>query len=109
MHRRGSALIGVYLLLAFSAASCTGSDETTAFVMCQQYVKDRLRAPATADFPLTEYSTRKLSPVQFEIRSYVDSENGFGAKIRARWTCRVKSLDSSGDSWELIDIQFDRT
>lgn len=78
----------------------TGPDSIGAEVMCEQFVKDRLKAPATAEFP-------KPSTVQdgltFTVTGAVDAENSFGAKVRTRYVCQVTS-DTAGATWTLNSL-----
>ena len=81
-------------------------DAFGAFVICQHFVKDRLKSPATAVFPLsTDTQTDHLSTVQFRNHAYVDSQNGFGANIRTHYTCTVSS--TGGENWHLDDLTTD--
>lgn len=103
-------VIGVWAAITvFPAGSSTPKtphtpDAFDAYYMCQQFVTDRLKSPATAVFPLsTDTQTDKLSTVQFRNIAYVDSQNGFGANIRTHYTCTV--TNTGGDSWHLDDLQ----
>lgn len=86
------------------AGTDTATD-TEAFVMCQQFVRDRLKAPASAGFPLSYEATITGGPTLWTVRSHVDSENSFGAQIRTRFTCSVNY--EGGDRWELRNLVFD--
>jgi hypothetical protein len=93
------------LAAACSGAGDSGPDEISAYVMCQDFVEDRLKAPSTADFPqLSDWTATKTGPDQWRIRSYVDAENSFGAAIRSRFVCEVRYVGN--DRWRLIDLQF---
>lgn len=79
-----------------------------AFVMCKQFVTDRLKAPATAVFPTygdDGTQTDQLSSVQFRARAYVDSQNDFGANVRTHYTCTISS--TGGKNWQLDDLKID--
>lgn len=82
-------------------------DSAAAWVMCQRFVEDRLRAPATAEYP-SPYSqyTKQVSASRnvFEVSAYVDSENGFGAFIRNDFVCRVRY--EGDESWRLESLEF---
>jgi len=66
-------------------------DRLDAWIVCQDFVLERLTAPATADFP-TGYAdfTSVLSDERFRVESYVDAENSFGAFIRTDFVCVVR-------------------
>lgn len=79
-----------------------------AFVMCKQFVTDRLKAPATAVFPTygdDGTQTDQVSSVQFRARGYVDSQNSFGANVRTHYTCTISS--TGGKNWHLDDLKTD--
>jgi hypothetical protein len=68
---------------------------------CEGWVKDKLKAPATADFGgaaevvTDDPSDPALEPA-FTITGVVDAQNGFGANVRSTWTC---SIHTSGTQW----------
>lgn len=78
---------------------------TAASVECQDYVRNQLKAPATADFALPVETQRNGNT--FRIASYVDAENGFGAKIRSNYDCVVQwngqKIDHS-QNWNLLSL-----
>lgn len=88
------------------AASDAKRDGSTAGFVCQDAVRDRLKAPAGAEFQAPRHSEIvTLAPGRYQIRSYVDAQNSFGAKIRTAYTCtaeksgagfRVMKLDIAG-------------
>jgi hypothetical protein len=79
-------------------------DSAAAFVMCKKFVGDRLKAPATADFAsILSSTTRTLASDKYEVTSYVDSQNGFGAQIRTHYVCTVAAIGN--DQWRLINLE----
>ncbi|GAA1913099.1 hypothetical protein J2S63_003223 [Marmoricola bigeumensis] len=76
---------------------CSGGDDSGggsgdsygAESACKDWVEDQLKSPSTADFGDVEVS----GSGPWTVTGYVDAENGFGANIRADWTCDVR-LDS---------------
>jgi hypothetical protein len=87
-------------------------DEGEAFVMSQSFVKDRLKAPSTADFPWAANSDgvrivkTKDNPCTYVVTSYVDARNSFGAKLRTRYVATLHNVNNT-DQWHLDDIQMD--
>lgn len=75
-------LVAVLLLLDYN------SGENKARRACHDYVEASLKAPSTASF--SSESARKQGNV-YIATGIVDSENGFGAKIRNVFTCTVDS------------------
>jgi len=78
--------------------------EQDAFIMCLQFVRDRLKSPGSAEFPYSGEAQTSRNGDQFAIQSYVDSQNSFGASIRTRWTCTIRHIGN--DNWKLINLQF---
>jgi hypothetical protein len=63
---------------------------------CEDSVKDRLKAPATAQF--SEVETTPSGAESYDVAGAVDSENSFGALIRSHFTCKATLLDNG--EWE---------
>lgn len=79
-------------------------DKIEALTMCQQFVKGRLRSPASADFPWAHAGrVTALGGGQYRIRSYVDAQNAFGAEVRTDFVCTVQR--SSG-RWQLVNLDM---
>ncbi len=88
-----------------STASAPPYSPTGASLICQQFVGDRLKAPASAKFPETSKDTvRDLGAGKFNVVSYVDAQNGFGALIRNRYDCSVHWV--SGKEWMLDSLDM---
>ena len=84
---------------------CGEKNESTAYVMSQDAVKRYLKSPSTAKFPFINYvSSRAISGCQFEIRAYVDSQNGFGATLRSNYSATMQ-LNPKKGSWTTLDIK----
>ncbi len=84
--------------------------DSQAYIISQNYVKEVLKAPATADFPFADYSHIKNDEDTHTVASYVDSENSFGANVRSNWT--VTLTYNGGDwanqsNWTLDRLIFD--
>ena len=74
-------------------------NKAQAYIMSQEFVKERLKSPSTAKFPWgAEQYTMYLGDGKYQIDAYVDSQNGFGAMIRNKFTCTIVSQDS-GKTW----------
>lgn len=85
--------------------SWANDNESMAWVMCQDFVERRLRAPGTASFPWsTSIQTAYLGGGRFRIRAYVDAENAFGGEVRTHFTCTIEH--STGDRWKLISLDM---
>ena|SRR3990167_4801531 len=85
-----------------------GGEETFAFVMCQSPVSAQLRAPSTAKFPFTTapgVSSKHVGGGAYQVRGFVDAQNGFGAMIRTSWSCKIR--ENSDNSWSVENIKID--
>lgn len=79
-------------------------DDVSAALACQEFVKARLKAPTTADFPLpykAPLTTRSGVTGGWRWSAYVDAQNAFGAMIRTRFVCDVHKV--AGDDTYLLD------
>ena len=105
--------IALVPVLVFILAGCgardvtTGGQETTAFVMCQRPVEQRLRSPSSAKFPMT--STPGVLSVhagggRYLVDGFVDAQNGFGAMIRSTWECEIK--ENADQTWSLLNLKI---
>ncbi len=73
-------------------------DEYEAWDVCQQNVDKRLKAPATAGYPMRSEFDIIRAGETYRMRAWVDSENSFGAQIRTYFTCEV--THTTGDYYE---------
>jgi len=100
------------LAVAFStdAESTPPHSKIMAFVMCERFVKEKLKSPATAEFaPYREQgvsANRGGRTGAYSVSSYVDAQNDFGAMVRTRFRCDVH-YDSVADRWYLDDLQIE--
>lgn len=83
-------------------------DRSDACFMSQKFVKDRLKAPSTAEFPMWTEDNCKVdhNGGQWIVYSYVDAQNGFGAMIRSEYVVKM-TYNSSRDVWTLTDFVMD--
>jgi len=102
MKRTTIAAICVLLLSGCQPSDPAEAEGRHAAIACREWVKQRLKSPATAAFPV-EISARKTHLDIFELDSHVDSQNSFGAQIRTRFTCEV---DHAGGQWRLVRLDL---
>lgn len=75
-----------------------------AWAYTQQFVEKRLKSPSSAKFPFGGYQhVTSLGNYRYNVDSYVDSENSFGAKIRTNFTAIIKETDTG---WELESLEM---
>lgn len=97
------------IMLAGIAAAQSGvwvTPEAEAVRICQKLVGERLKAPASAKFA-PEKDTSVTGPSDYgsyTVVSYVDSQNGFGAMLRTRFSCEIRK-DSRG-LWSLVGVSL---
>lgn len=88
-------IVGGVLLAAFAffprTSSTSASDAPEAYTVtvftvdCQRRIMDKLKSPATARFPDPAWSGTESTG--YAVSGVVDSENSFGALIRAHYGC----------------------
>lgn len=76
-----------------------------AIIMMEGFVKDRLKAPGSADFKrgYTDSVTR-LAGQKYRIISWVDAQNSFGAKLRNHFIGEVEQTKKG--HWQLNSLEF---
>lgn len=82
-------------------------DKIDAYLMAKDYVKQELKAPATAEF--SDYTCEEGPDSTYSLDGNVDSQNSFGAMLRSSWTVKLKWLGGDAElptSWQLIDIDI---
>jgi hypothetical protein len=87
--------------IALILAGCAGSDGNHKYgaqAVSEQFVEDRLEAPSTADFTMPKV-TEEPDGSSMVVGS-VDSENGFGAKVRSDYL--YWGTNTGGDNWQLL-------
>jgi len=96
------------ILTGFGARDVTkGGQETTAFVMCQRPVTQRLRSPSSAKFPtITTPGARSVHAGggRYIVDGFVDAQNGFGAMLRSKWECEIK--ENADKTWSLLNLKI---
>lgn len=87
--------------------------KTMAYIQCQLHVQDKLKAPSSADFPASSSTNiQDAGNNTFEIRSYVDAQNSFGAKLRTYFFCKIQYTGTPKDDetnprfWNLLQLDF---
>ena len=96
------------LIMLLGFASCTsggdikdeyGHDEFDAIALAESAVKEKLKAPSSADFSPFKETTVTCDASTWTVSGWVDAENSFGAKIRNEY--RVVFTFSSEDRYTL--------
>jgi hypothetical protein len=77
-----------------------------AYVMAQSFVKERLKSPSHSSFSSISESRITENPSGvFLVEGFVDAPNSFGAKLRAKFICKLSSGD--GKTWRLEALKID--
>jgi hypothetical protein len=84
------------------------ADSIDAWLMAKTFVERNLKSPSTASYGSVfggDYQDPKrcvtyLGENRFEVKGWVDSQNGFGATLRADFILTIK--DRRDGTWELI-------
>jgi len=115
-------VVSFFALMIFAGGEPTPENNNTkintsaASIQAQGYVKKALKSPSTAKFPgLWELVNDGVVAYEektnrYEIVSYVDSQNSFGATIRSNWSVVLKYLggdDSDIRNWQLEKMIID--
>ena len=98
-------------LFAFSLLwlACEVKDGDTqkkveAKVMCEKFIKDRLKSPTSAKFSEGIENIEYLGEKKYKYKGTVDAKNSFNASLRKNFICVVK--DEGNDKWSLIGLNF---
>lgn len=76
---------------ARAASEAVGGDPYTAAARIKRAVKESLKAPTTAKFPFAE--AVHVGDDVYQMASYVDSQNSFGAMIRTHFVGEIARVD----------------
>jgi hypothetical protein len=80
----------------------------SAFEICKEFVKDRLKSPSSAVFRNFyqddgEVVVRGAGNGPYTVRSTVNSENSLGAMLRSSFICEDRL---TRDTWHLEDLSI---
>lgn len=82
-------------------------DKLTAWVMAQQFVKQSLKSPSSADFggvfsgeaQSYEDTVTEIGEGEYRVRGWVDAQNAFGATVRSDFDVTVEYI--GGGDWRV--------
>ncbi len=81
-------------------------DNMGAYVISQNFVKDNIVSPTTADFPMEPTNVKSIGN-KFMVASYLDAQNAYGAVIREKYLCyQVYNGGSwsNKENWTLMSL-----
>jgi hypothetical protein len=102
-------ILAIVFLYAASAAysspplSPKTASRSDACYMAQKFVKDQLKAPATAHFASDCQATQAAGT--WTVSAYVDAQNGFGALLRNDYSVNM-SYSPTTDRWTLVSLSL---
>ncbi|MCB5168013.1 hypothetical protein LG634_24695 [Streptomyces bambusae] len=107
-HATTTALAAATLLTLTACGSGEPADGVEATIMCEKFVKQRLKSPGSANFSgASDTSVTAISssaPWKYQVMGHVDSDNSFGASIRNTYDCTASTPD--GETWTLDNLSL---
>ena len=107
----GTVLTGCDSAEEREAKAC--KDSRMAFVMSQNFVKQRLKSPSTAKFPylsdrgVVSYLAGNPSECKHTVIAYFDAQNSFGATVRGTYIVEMQKLPNK-DVWRANNLQINQ-
>lgn len=83
------------------------SDKVLAYNLATDFVKESLKEPTTAEFPPTKEKIKHvkyLEKKRYQINSWVDSQDTYGAMTRRNFSC-ILTIDGSSAIKEMFTIE----
>lgn len=95
---------GIIFILFYLVRSCDDEKSNSsnssytpnkflAYTYAEDFVKQKLKSPSTAEFPGTLEKADHITELgnkKYRITSWVDSQNSFGATIRTKFSCVIE-------------------
>lgn len=84
------------------------NDTGMAYIMSNNFVKQQLRAPSTAEFPRPHERGVHIENTELcthEVIAYVDAQNGFGGFTRIPYYAKL-SRSLTENSWRIIELEL---
>jgi len=82
----------------------SSTNKQLAYNYAMDYVKQKLKSPSSAEFPSLfdrqEHIT-ELSSTEYQINSWVESQNSFGAMIKTNFSCLIKIANEKVSIFDL--------
>ena len=102
------AILFARLFLTVDPSSDIQRNGYIAASYCKDFVSGRLKSPSSASFPFLPNSTSHVGDGVYEVHSYVDAQNSYGAVIRTSYTCRVRPNGKPSEGWSLVSLEFSK-
>ncbi|GAA2141176.1 hypothetical protein [Actinomadura napierensis] len=98
-----AVVFGVWGFLAKRSGSSSNHGDDAVYA-CEKFVKDGLKAPATAEFSGEHAAKVSAETGTWSVAGSVDSENSFGVPIRNSFTCSVRARGEQDETWDLVTM-----
>ncbi len=90
------------ILLVYGQPKKQSTPEQLAYTMAVNVIGKNLKTPSTAEYQPFSNELVAVNGNTYKVSMWVDSENSFGAKIRAYFLVHVKC---EGDQWYLLSLK----
>ena len=92
---------------SYDADQINGWTKAAARNACHKQVEAQLKSPSTAKFEsLFDFTAlQNDAHTKWTLRGHVDSQNGYGATVRAEWVCTVVPTSSDNARVEALLVQ----
>ncbi len=87
------------------AAKLRSNYLTEALINCEDFVRQRLKAPASSKFGhagLSDEAAQVQPDSSYRVNGWVDAINSFGAQLRSNYICVVRPAGI--DRWQLVSL-----
>lgn len=81
----------------------SSNDNSMAYVMAKEFIKNRLKAPSTAKFQSSTKKVTYLGSQSYYVHVKVDAQNSFGAMIRKTFSVEVEQIEK--EKWRCNTIE----
>lgn len=106
--RRGWIGFGIGAAILLGVAGCMAAvsannqydmnNPAEAVEQCEARIEKMLKSPSTAEF-----ASKATGSGEWQVTGTVDSENGFGAKVRSTYSCTVVIDSDRGSATTTVD------
>jgi len=89
----------------------TRDNKASAYTMMQDFVQDYLKSPGSAKFEWISEPDCKIERNEtiYDITSWVDSQNSFGALVRTKFNGVIEQLDNKNWALRYLNLDNERT
>lgn len=74
-----------------------------ALLQSRVYIENQLKSPGSAEFDSSLDGVVQTNDTTFTVKSYVDSQNGYGALLRTHYSCKI-IFHPKDDTHNIYDV-----